>query len=164
MICATVDIGSADDPVLLLLVVIERCCHSIRIELVVGRVRRCVIVTEAAAGKLHLVLVWRLLVEAHGVLGRCVYLELGVVGVHWEIDTRLPLHSVHHLGDICRVYVIKLLLVLLLVLVVQVLRDPKVRNLGRAARANEHVAGLEVAMKLVLLQVQEHETIEDLVD
>ena len=93
-----------------------------------------------------------------------VYLELCVVGVHWEIDPGLPLHSVHHLRDVGRVYVIKLLLVLLLVLTVQVLRDAEVSNLGSAARANEYIAWLEVAMKLVFLQMQEHQAIQDLVD
>ena len=46
----------------------------------------------------------------------------------------------------------------------EVLRNAKVRDLGCAVRAYQYIAGFQVAMQLVFLEVQEHQAIQDLVN
>lgn len=104
------------------------------------------------------------MVHAHRLLGWRVNLKLVVVRLHRKIDTGLPLHSVHHLRDVGRIYVVEFLLVLLLVFTVEVFRYSEVCNLGCAARAYKHVARFQITMQLVFLKMQEHQAIQNLVD
>lgn len=89
-------------------------------------------------------------------VGRRVYLELLIVGVHGRVRSPgLHFHSVHHLGKICGINIIEFLLIfIIIIIIVKIFGNPEIGDLGLPIRIDQHVARLKVTMQLILLQVQ----------